>query len=83
MRVRAEGCGGTRVKAVTLLSRSGSHAGITRLPMPESALTGEYTARVPGEPGPADLEFAVEITSEGGRVQRWPRPTGSWLRPRR
>ena len=47
VRVRAEGCGGTRVKAVTLLSRRADGAETTRTPMRETALNGEYTAHLP------------------------------------
>lgn len=47
VRVRAEGCGGTPVKAVTLLSRRADDAETTRTPMRETALNGEYTAHLP------------------------------------
>lgn len=80
VRVRAEGCGGTRVKAVTLLSRRADDAETTRTPMRETALNGEYTAHLPQGPDSGEIEYAVEVTSEDGRVQRWPRPSKAWLR---
>lgn len=80
MRVRAEGCGGTRVKAVALLSRQADDAETTRTPMRETALNGEYTAHLPQGPDSGEIEYAVEVTSEDGRVQRWPRPSKAWLR---
>ena len=85
VRVRAEGCGGTRVKAVTLLSRE-PHAArtggaqATRTPMPETALHGEHTAHLPFTPDGEALDYAVEVLTEDGRVQRWPRPSAAWLR---
>ncbi|MCT1722044.1 agmatine deiminase family protein [Kocuria marina] len=49
------------------------------------AHAGDRTERrVHGPPaaGPAsgEIEYAVEVTSEDGRVQRWPRPSKAWLR---
>lgn len=51
-----------------------------RTPMRETALDGEYTAHLPQGPASGEIEYAVEATSEDGRVQRWPRPSKAWLR---
>ncbi|GEM_PF-4867558 len=50
--------------------------------MRETALNGEYTAHLP-QARPrvrSSTQYAVEVTSEDGRVQRWPRPSKAWLR---
>ena len=73
------------MKAVTLLSRE-PHAArtggaqATRTPMPETALHGKHTAHLPFTPDCEALDYAVEVATEDGRVQRWPRPSAAWLR---
>ncbi|MDO4918058.1 agmatine deiminase family protein [Kocuria sp.] len=78
VRVHAAGAGGTRVVSVTLLSRTSQGAAVTRTSMPATALAGEHAAELP--PSAGAVEYAVEVTTEDGRVQRWPRPADAWLR---
>lgn len=44
------------VTSVTLLSRRADDAETTRMPMPENALNGEYTAHLPQGPASGEIE---------------------------